>query len=199
MTSKGRIFMYTLFIDTHFKNINLCLYENVKIINKTTLKDVKSTSECTMPEIINLLAKSKIESQNISNIIVCNGPGSFTGVRIGVTIAKTFAYCTNANIYTIDSLTLASLSYTGDNYIAVKENNGIYLAKFHNENMTSNIEYYRNKEIEALNYKDNIKYETETPNFERLIEIITKLPKCNAFNANPIYIKTIEALHDNKD
>lgn len=191
--------MYTLFIDTHFKNINLCLYENVKIINKTTLKDVKSTSECTMPEIINLLAKSKIESQNISNIIVCNGPGSFTGVRIGVTIAKTFAYCTNANIYTIDSLTLASLSYTGDNYIAVKENNGIYLAKFHNENMTSNIEYYRNKEIEALNYKDNIKYETETPNFECLIEIITKLPKCNVFNANPIYIKTIEALHDKKD
>lgn len=191
--------MYTLFIDTHFKNINLCLYENAKIINKTTLKDVKSTSECTMPEIINLLAKSKIESQNISNIIVCNGPGSFTGVRIGVTIAKTFAYCTNANIYTIDSLTLASLSYTGDNYIAVKENNGIYLAKFHNENMTSNIEYYRNKEIEALNYKDNIKYETETPNFKRLIEIITKLPKCNVFNANPIYIKTIEALHDKKD
>lgn len=191
--------MYTLFIDTHFKNINLCLYEDLKIINKTTLKDVKSTSECTMPEIINLLAKSKIESQNISNIIVCNGPGSFTGVRIGVTIAKTFAYCTNANIYTIDSLTLASLSYTGDNYIAVKENNGIYLAKFHNENMTSNIEYYRNKEIEALNYKDNIKYETETPNFECLIEIITKLPKCNVFNANPIYIKTIEALHDKKD
>ena len=57
--------MYTLFIDTHFKNINLCLYEDSKIINKTTLKDVKSTSECTMPEIINLLAKSKIESQNI--------------------------------------------------------------------------------------------------------------------------------------
>ena len=55
--------MYTLFIDTHFKNINLCLYENAKIINKTTLKDVKSTSECTMPEIINLLAKSKINAK----------------------------------------------------------------------------------------------------------------------------------------
>lgn len=196
MTSKGRIFMYTLFIDTHFKNINLCLYKDAKIINKTTLKQVKSTSECTMPEIINLLTKSKIESINISNIIVCNGPGSFTGVRIGVTIAKTLAYCTNSTIYTIDSLTLASLSYTGDNYIAVKENNGIYLANFHNENITSSIEYYRNKETEYLTYKDDIKYERETPNFDRLIEIMTKLPKCNAFNANPIYIKSIEALND---
>ena len=65
--------MYTLFIDTHFKNINLCLYKDAKIINKTTLKQVKSTSECTMPEIINLLTKKKSTEKLILNLSLISG------------------------------------------------------------------------------------------------------------------------------
>ena len=187
--------MITLFIDTSTDSLNIGLIKNDDLLSSITLPSSEH-SKYAMTAIEKLFSDNNIDSKNVDKIMVVNGPGSFTGIRIGVTIAKTLAYCTNSTIYTIDSLTLASLSYTGDNYIAVKENNGIYLAKFHNENITSSIEYYRNKETEYLTYKDDIKYERETPNFDRLIEIMTKLPKCNAFNANPIYIKSIEALND---
>ena len=54
--------------------------------------------------------KELIDEQKLDEIIVVNGPGSFTGVRLGVTIAKTLAYTLNIPIKTISSLEVSSIS-----------------------------------------------------------------------------------------
>ena len=57
---------------------------------------------------------------DIEKIFVVNGPGSFTGIRIGVTIAKTYAYALNKEIVPVSSLKMAILEFTGfDYYVSI--------------------------------------------------------------------------------
>ena len=51
-----------------------------------------------------------IDANDIDDILVVNGPGSFTGVRIGVTIAKTYGYLINKNIIPVSSLKSLAIS-----------------------------------------------------------------------------------------
>ena len=51
--------------------------------------------------------KSGISLADIDKIMVCTGPGSFTGIRIGVTIAKTIAWALKKDIIGEDSFSLA--------------------------------------------------------------------------------------------
>ena len=57
-----------------------------------------------MPEIAEILSESKINKAEITDIVVAEGPGSYTGLRIGVTVAKTLAYALNTNLYGVSSL-----------------------------------------------------------------------------------------------
>ena len=94
--------MYTLFIDTHFKDVKLGLYRDEKLLKISEATEFPSTSQTVLPMIRSILKDIDIDISDLGKIIVCNGPGSFTGIRIGVTIAKTIAYCLNIPIYTIN-------------------------------------------------------------------------------------------------
>lgn len=83
--------MFTLFIDTHFKDVNIVLYKDGKVIDHLT-SDNQKHSVVTMPLIVDILKNNNIKINSIKEIICVNGPGSFTGVRIGVTISKVLAY-----------------------------------------------------------------------------------------------------------
>ena len=79
--------------------------------------------------------KKALDGKNPEKIYVVNGPGSFTGVRLGVTIAKTFAYTLEIPIKTISSLELKAVSLVEKNKIVgVKENNGYYIGIFDEDN-----------------------------------------------------------------
>lgn len=184
--------MYALFIDTHFKDVQIVVYKDEKILKTAKIENCDKTSKNVLPLLKNLLQELNIEYQKINKIIVCNGPGSFTGIRIAITIAKVMAYCLNIPIYTISYLELSALDNIGENTFAVKENNGYYKASFHDDEMVSPITYVKSKEL--LNNEltvDNIDYE-KILNYKYL-----KLTDC--YNANPLYIKSIEALNDKKN
>ena len=57
-----------------------------------------------IPELDNLLTKYNVDRKDIGDVVVAIGPGSYTGVRIAITIAKTIAAVIDCKIYTISSL-----------------------------------------------------------------------------------------------
>ena len=50
-----------------------------------------------MPMIASIFDENNLDIKDLDKIIVVNGPGSFTGIRIGLSIAKTIAYALNTN------------------------------------------------------------------------------------------------------
>lgn len=184
--------MITLFVDTHFKDINLCLYKDNNIIKISERKNATSTSENTLPDIIQLLNSCGVNVKEINKIIVCNGPGSFTGIRIGITIAKILAYALKAKLYSINSLELHSLDNKEKNQIGIRENNGVYTALFDGNKMISEIIYFKNNDLNLQGDKINF---IEKINYTKLINY-KYLKEESVFDAKPIYIKKIEALND---
>jgi tRNA threonylcarbamoyladenosine biosynthesis protein TsaB len=61
-----------------------------------------------LPAIRSLLEKGEIAASELDHIAVGLGPGSYTGLRVGVMAAKTLAYATNAAVLGIDSLEAAA-------------------------------------------------------------------------------------------
>lgn len=58
----------------------------------------KELSNTILIKIRDLLSANKLELNDIEGIVVFTGPGSFTGLRIGITVANTLAYGQNARI-----------------------------------------------------------------------------------------------------
>lgn len=60
-------------------------------------------AEKLMPAIADLAKKSGYKLANINEVIVVKGPGSFTGLRVGVTVANTIAYLNKAKLYSVNT------------------------------------------------------------------------------------------------
>ena len=92
-----------LFIDTHDELITVALKTKDNLYIKTKESEC-SHSIYTMPMIASLFDDNNLNIKDLEKIIVVNGPGSFTGIRIGLSIAKTISYALNIPIKTISSL-----------------------------------------------------------------------------------------------
>lgn len=95
--------MKTLIIDTATPNMYIAIGDN-ELIKEVYLKNIKNHSEHLMLEIIKLLNDSNVDKKEIKRIVVGIGPGSYTGVRIGVVVAKMLAYSLDIELYQISSL-----------------------------------------------------------------------------------------------
>ena len=176
--------MKTLFIDTHLWNINIILFDDNRILRQESVTDKKNNSEYIFPTIEKVL-----KNDDFDNIIVVNGPGSFTGVRLGVTIAKTFAYTKNIPIRTITSLECMAISSDNKN-VAIFDNNGYYVGLF-NDDMSLK-EDYKYLTIDEFNKLNNLETDV-TIDYEKVYEYAITKEVLDPHLVNPIYIKKIEA------
>ena len=106
--------MISLFLDTSNSKLIVSVIDEEKNYVKTMYNDeLKADLSVRIFEIIQkCIDDADILPTNIDKIYVVTGPGSFTGVRIGVTIAKTFAWAKNKKVIPISSLeTLASTKF----------------------------------------------------------------------------------------
>ena len=180
--------MYSLFIDNSFNDICICLYKDGKVESQEFVSGQKYNSQFIMPTI------KKILNDIIPDeIIVCNGPGSFTGVRLGVTVAKALAYTLNIPIYTVSSLEMAAVSTDVDpKIVSVNDNNDYYVSIFdQNNQLVGDYEYLKkdNYSVFCEKYfvveKTNIDYNS----LYRYIKDNKKEIPAHAVNA--MYIKKI--------
>lgn len=109
--------MISLFIDTCHHNLIVGIYkDNKELILLNEISD-NHLSERLLPLIDKAFLEVNLDINDTDNIIVANGPGSFTGVRIGVTVAKTLAYSLNCKIHTVSELKVMATNSFSTKYI----------------------------------------------------------------------------------
>ena len=192
--------MYTLFISTYDKLITIGLLLNGKVLEKLENLSNQNHSVLVMPMIDNILKNNNIKVNDLNEIIVVNGPGSFTGVRIGVTIAKTLALTLNIPIKTISSLEIYAVSIkSNDNkLIEISDLKGKYIGYFNKDNeLINDLIYLKNDEyIEFIKDKKKYLKEKNDINLENIYNYLKDKKPINPHKVNPIYIKSIEVLND---
>lgn len=106
--------MNILAIDTSNRPMSVALYHNEIPLIEHTLNSKRNHSVQLMPAIEYLMKEVNLQPKDLSKIVVANGPGSYTGLRIGVTTAKTLAWSLNIPLVTVSSLELvaANLIYS---------------------------------------------------------------------------------------
>lgn len=75
-----------------------------RLIGQVVLSGEQRTAQSLAPAIKELLTSAEWEPKSIGLVAVTIGPGSFTGLRIGVTTAKTIAYAVNAEVLGVNTL-----------------------------------------------------------------------------------------------
>lgn len=187
--------LYTLFIDTHDKIVLMILFKDGKIVGKEDLETKNKHSEVALPTIANLLEKSNADVSEIGGIIVVNGPGSFTGVRIAVTIAKTIAYALSIPIRTIDALTILALGVEGDRKIvSLEDRNGAFVGVFNsNYNVIEPLQYMNKSSYNEFKLCNNVNTNVDI-NYENVYQYVMSLKELNPHEVKPLYIKGISAI-----
>ncbi len=145
--------MNTLFIDSHDELITVALRKGENIY-KEEKESHYEHGVFLMNMIKNIIENNGLTAKDINNIVAVNGPGSFTGLRIGLTIAKTMAYSLNIPVYLVGSLESYLVSEgTNENKMSVIEDNkGFYIMVFDKDNNEIMKETYT-ENIDNFNYK----------------------------------------------
>jgi tRNA threonylcarbamoyladenosine biosynthesis protein TsaB len=98
--------MITLCIDTSHTWLLLGLIQDDRMLAKVQEPCWKKQSEEIFPKLIKMMDEQKLEPENIDQIVISEGPGSYTGVRIAMTIAKVFCAMRDLPLYTVGTLQL---------------------------------------------------------------------------------------------
>lgn len=96
--------MNVLAIDTSNYSLGVALVNEGQVIGEYITNMKKNHSVRVMPAIEHLMHDCDIKPADLHKIVVAKGPGSYTGVRIGVTIAKTLAWTLDIPLVGISSL-----------------------------------------------------------------------------------------------
>ena len=108
--------MKILGIDSSAKSASAAITENGKIISSVYTNTGLTHSQTLMPMVDEVLKASGSELNEIGLIAVNNGPGSFTGIRIGVAAAKGMSDA--SGIPCVGISTLESMAY---NFVGIKD------------------------------------------------------------------------------
>ncbi len=109
--------MKILCIDTSSTLCSVAILENTNLINKLELNNGLTHSETLMPLIKELFDKSNLSLKDINLIVSDIGPGSFTGIRIGVATCKAFSDSLNIPCIGISSLEVLAYNIKNDGLI----------------------------------------------------------------------------------
>lgn len=96
--------MYTVLLDSSNVNLSVGIAKENTLLKEISYEAWQRQSEFMIVELNKLLTEFNVSSKEIDSIMVSVGPGSYTGVRIAITIAKTMALACGAKVYPVSSL-----------------------------------------------------------------------------------------------
>ena len=96
--------MKVLAFDTSSKALSLAILEDKQVLAETIINIKKNHSITLMPAIDFLMSSLDLTPKDLDRIVVAEGPGSYTGLRIAVATAKTLAHTLNIELVGMSSL-----------------------------------------------------------------------------------------------
>lgn len=193
--------MITLFIDTSLQDVSIALVKDSKLLSKIVNHSPKEHSIYTTKFIEDILKENNLKPNDVEEVIVVNGPGSFTGIRIGVTIAKIYAYLLKINIKTITSLKVRTLGFKGDYFLSTidAKHNNYYIGLYDKDYNTILEEFNNIDRVEELKkeYHPIIITEEDSYDIEEIVKYSKTIENTNPHAVNPIYLKLPEAMEKN--
>lgn len=188
------------------------LYTGIVKDNKLLIEKKKNLGKSLSIETVNIVSdmfnEVNIKPDDIDKIIVVNGPGSFTGIRIGVTLAKIFAWTKNISITTITSLEAMAKSIKTDKLIVPIINarrEACYAAIYDGDKTILEGKYLTIEKLKmfliGLNKEyvfvsnDNFSFKVEkyNPDILKIVNFYQDKESINPHLVNPVYLKLTEA------
>lgn len=123
--------MYTVGIDTSHQFLLLVLMDEKGMIDNVKLDCFKQQSEYIIPKLDELLKAHNLKAKDITSFVLAKGPGSYTGVRIGMTVVKVLGSIMKKDVYTLSTLQL----YAGlnDCYVVMDARaQRVYVGRYNN-------------------------------------------------------------------
>lgn len=96
--------MLQLALDSSNQALSLALLEDQQVLAQVLITVKKNHSINLMPSIDYLMASCDKKPQDLDRIVVAEGPGSYTGIRMAVATAKTLAYALDLDLVGMSSL-----------------------------------------------------------------------------------------------
>ena len=96
--------MAKLLLDSSNTSLSVGIELEGKLLDSISYESWQSQSEHMVPEIDNILKKHNLTRKDIDGVVSSIGPGSYTGVRIALTIAKIIALALDVPLFTVSSL-----------------------------------------------------------------------------------------------
>jgi len=96
--------MLILAVDTTTHAGSVALLENDRLLSEVNIDSSVTHSERLLPSVDFLLRRNKIEISAIQGFAVAVGPGSFTGIRVGLSTVKSFSYASKIPVAPVSTL-----------------------------------------------------------------------------------------------
>ena len=192
-----------LLLDSSNKYLAVGLSKNGKVIDKVHYEAWQRQSELMAVEIDNILKRNNLSRNDIDAVAVGIGPGSYTGVRIAITIAKTIGYALKVKVYARSSLSLLKSRKNpticvfnargGRSYFAVYEGEKCLVEECikTNEDVIKYVEEHKDYDVNGdVTHLGLISGEYDL--IQNLADTIDeKYLVPNIFTLNPIYLKDL--------
>jgi tRNA threonylcarbamoyl adenosine modification protein YeaZ len=107
--------MILLAIDTSTDSTGLALVRDSKVLAEATWRCGQNHSVELLPRLTQLLNEARVELKSLGCILVARGPGSYNGLRVGLSTAKGLAFSLNIPVIGISSLELEAYRHSASN------------------------------------------------------------------------------------
>ena len=192
--------MVTVLLDSSNTNLSVGLAKDNLILGYVSYEAWQRQSEFMIPELANLLNKFEVKKEEITDVIVAKGPGSYTGVRIAITIAKTIATALNVKLYAVSSLRVQKDGNKPSICLINARSGRSYIGVYESEKTLLDDQIMKNDDV--LNYlKEHPNYSVcgdvkylgiqgiESNNIAEMLSLKPFLEKINPLSLKPVYMK----------
>ena len=192
--------MITILLDSSNTNLSVGIAIDNLLLEYISYEAWQRQSEYMIPELNKLLSKYNVSRDEIKEVMVAKGPGSYTGVRIAITIAKTIATALDAKLYAVSSLRVQKAcknpsiclinARSGRSYIGVYEDDKVLLDDqiMKNEDVLNYIKEHPNYsvcgDVKYLGLEGVI-----SNNIQEMLSLKNVLKPVNPLSLKPVYMK----------